>query len=142
VKVHIRFRFTRRSVASTIAGVGLAFASAGCGDDGDSVSTTESSGPSASLTSAAITETDLVVTDCDNDLASGIVLEAIKGSFLLQVDAPAGTGSISYTTGGEEDVGMEGTVDSVTLEGDGSFTVEGSWDGGEAYTLTGSCAGP
>ena len=122
----------------TIAAVGLAFAAAGCGDDGDSASTTE---PTASLTSAAITETDLVVTDCDNDLASGIVLEAIKGSFLLQVDAPGGTGSISYTTGGEEDVGMEGTVDSVTLNEDGSFTVEGSWDGGEAYTLTGSCTG-
>ena len=105
------------------------FAAVGCGDDGDSASTTE---PTASLTSDAITETDLVVTDCDDDLASGIVLEAIKGSFLLQVDAPAGTGSISYTTGGEEDVGMEGTVDSVTLEDDGSFTVEASWDGGEA----------
>ena len=79
-----------------IAAIGLAFAAVGCGDDGDSASTTE---PTASLTSAAITETDLVVTDCDNDLASGIVLEAIKGSFLLQVDAPGGTGSISYTTG-------------------------------------------
>ena len=96
---------------------------------------------SVTETSATITQTDLVVTDCDNDLASGIALEAIKGSFLLQVDAPDGTGSISYTTGGEEDVGTEGTVDSVTLEDDGSFTVEGSWDGGEAYTLTGSCAG-
>ena len=55
---------------------------------------------------------------------------------------PSGAGSISYTTGGEEDVGMEGTVDSVTLNEDGSFTIEGSWDGGEAYTLTGSCTGP
>ena len=131
-------RLTRRWLALTIAAVGLVFAAVGCGDDGDSASTTE---PTASLTSDAITETDLVVTDCDDDLASGIVLEAIQGSFLLQVDAPAGTGSISYTTGGEEDVGMEGTVDSVTLEDDGSFTVEGSWDGGEAYTLTGSCSG-
>ena len=128
----------RAYLASTIAAAGLAFAAAGCGDDGDSASTAE---PTASLTSATITQTDLVVTDCDNDLASGIALEAIKGSFLLQVDAPDGTGSISYTTGGEEDVGTEGTVDSVTLEEDGSFTVEGSWDGGEAYTLTGSCAG-
>jgi len=59
---------------------------------------------------------------------------------MLQVDAPGGTGSISYTTGGEEDVGAEGTVDSVTLEDDGTFMVEGSWDGGEAYTLTGSCS--
>ena len=77
----------RTSVASTIAAVGLAFAAVGCGDDGDSASTTESSGtgPTASLTSAAVTETDLVVTDCDDDLASGVVLEAIKGSFLLQV---------------------------------------------------------
>ena len=98
-------RLTRRWLALTIAAVGLAFAAVGCGDDGDSASTTE---PTASLTSDAITETDLVVTDCDDDLASGIVLEAIQGSFLLQVDAPAGTGSISYTTGGEEDVGMEG----------------------------------
>ena len=130
-------RLTRRWLALTIAAVGLVFAAVGCGDDGDSASTTE---PTASLTSDAITETDLVVTDCDDDLASGIVLEAIQGSFLLQVDAPAGTGSISYTTGGEEDVGMEGTVDSVALEDDGSFTVEGSWDGGEAYTLTGSCS--
>ena len=65
---------------------------------------------------------------------------AYKGSFLLQVDAPGGTGTISYT-GGEEDAEMQGSVDSVTVEEDGRFTVEGSWDGGEAYTLTGSCAG-
>ncbi len=41
-------------------------------------------------------------------------------------------------TGGELDnAEIQGSVDSVTVEEDGSFTVNGSWDGGEAYTLTG-----
>jgi hypothetical protein len=132
--VHIRGHFHARSVASTIAAAGLAFASVGCGDDDDSASTTE---PTASLTSAAITVNDLEVTDCDTEGASDIVLEATSGGFLLQVDAPGGTGSIMYTGGELENEEIQGSVDSVTVEEDGSFTVEGSWQGGEAYTLTG-----
>ena len=54
-----------------------------------------------------------------------------------RVDAPGGTGTISYTGGELEDDEIQGSVDSVTVEEDGSFTVEGSWDGGEAFTLTG-----
>ena len=70
------------------------------------------------------------------------MLEAIKGAFMLQVDAPGGTGSISYTTGGEANLGVQGSVDSVTVEEDRELHgrgVVGGW--GEAYTLTGSCAG-
>ena len=81
--------------------------------------------------------TDLDVNKCDAEGGSDIVLEATKGSFLLQVDAPGGTGTISYTGGEEDAAEIQGSVDSVTVEEDGSFTVEGSWQGGEAYTLTG-----
>jgi hypothetical protein len=132
--MHIRAHLHARSVAPTIAAIGLAFASVGCGDD-DSSSTTE---PTASLTSTAIDVADLDVTNCESEGGSDVVLEAVKGGFALQVDAPGGTGTINYT-GGEEDADvMQGSVDSVTVEEDGSFTVEGSWEGGEAYTLTGS----
>jgi hypothetical protein len=131
--VHLRGHFHARSVASTIAAVGLAFALAGCGDD-NAASTAD---PTASLTSGTITVTDLDVTNCDTEGGSDIVLEATKGSFLLQVDAPGGTGTISYTGGELETDEIQGSVDSVAVEEDGSFTVEGSWEGGEAYTLTG-----
>ena len=127
--MHTRGHFP---VASTIVAVGLAFASVGCGGDDDSASTT------ASLTSDAITVTDLDVTNCDIEGGPGIVLEATKDSFLLQVDAPGGgTGTINYTGGEEDTDALHGSVDRVDVKEDGSFTVEGSWYGHGAYTLTG-----
>jgi hypothetical protein len=121
-----------------IVAVGLAFALVGCGDD-DSASSTD---PTASLTSATITVSDLDVTTCDTEGGSDIVLEAITGSSVLQVDAPSGTGTITYTSE-EGDTETKGSVSSVTVEEDGSFKLEGSWEDGEALTLTGttgSCA--
>lgn len=135
----LRGHFHARSCASAIAAVGLVFVLVGCSGD-DSASTAE---PTASLASSTITVTDLDVTNCDTEGGSDIALEATKGGFLLQVDAPGGTGTISYTGGEQENDEIQGSVDSVAVEEDGSFTVEGSWEGGDAYSLTGltgSCA--
>ena len=53
------------------------------------------------------------MSNCENDGASDIALEATEGSLLLQVDAPSGTGTISLM-GGEQNYERQGSVDSVT----------------------------
>lgn len=143
----------RRSAVALLLVTGVACAGvlAGCGGDEGSESaatqetTTEESGSTTGADATASLEgsimAEFTVTSCTNEGETDLVLEAERDSYTLSVDAPDGTGTITYTGGDEEDGADEsGAVSSVTVGDAGDFTVEGTWDSdGEAFTLTGNC---
>lgn len=111
------------------------------GEESEGAGSEEASGPTASLTGDLVSK-DFTVTSCENQGETDLVLQATADAFTLSVDAPDGTGTITYTGGDEQDgVDLSGAVSSVVVGDAGNFTVEGTWDSGEAFTLTGSCAG-
>jgi hypothetical protein len=111
------------------------------GEESEGAGSEEASGPTVALTGDLVSK-DFTVTSCVNEGEADLVLEATADAFALSVDAPDGTGTIAYTGGDEEDgADLSGAVSSVVVGDAGDFTVEGTWDSGEAFTLTGSCAG-
>jgi hypothetical protein len=127
----------------------IALIAAGCGGDDNSTTAADTTTEQAStamvtLTSPSFDTLEFEITECTNEGESDLVMSAEReGGFVLQVDAPDGTGTVSYTGGSEEDgVDASGAVTSVTVGDAGDFTVEGTWDAsGDALTLEGSCAG-
>jgi peptidoglycan hydrolase-like protein with peptidoglycan-binding domain len=120
------------------------------GDDGGSGNAASSdsgsgdagpgSGPDAMLAGELVSR-DFIVESCENQGETDIVLVAKGDAFVLNVNAPDGSGTIAYSGGDEQDgIELAGGVASVTVGDDGTFTVEGAWESGEAFTLTGSCA--
>lgn len=77
---------------------------------------------------------DIVVTSCENQGETDLILEATAEPFALKVDAD-GSGTITYAGGDEQDgVDVTGTVSSIVVSDAGDFTVEGTGDSGESFT--------
>jgi hypothetical protein len=111
------------------------------GEESEGDGSENAAGPTASLSGDLVSQ-DFTVTSCENQGEADLVLEATADAFALSVDAPDGTGTIAYTGGNEGDaIDLSGAVSSVVVGDAGDFTVEGAWDSGEVFTLTGSCAG-
>jgi hypothetical protein len=148
-------RTRRRTITGALALVALVITlvGTGCGGDDESSTTTdttateattETSSAAVTLTSPSFDTLEFEITECTNEGETDLVLSAERdGGFVLEVDAPDGTGTVSYTGGSEEDgVDASGTVTSVTVGDAGDFTVEGTWDdSSDEVTLEGSCAG-
>ncbi len=108
--------------------------------------TTGGDGPLATLSSANYGPKDFTIASCTNAGESDLVLAGQADNITIQVNAPDGTGTLGVDGGTEGDgITLNGTVESVTVGDDGSFTVTGTFgepnNVGETFTLTGSCAG-
>lgn len=86
---------------------------------------------------------DFAVSSCTNPGETTVSLTAEADGIVLQVDATDGVGTLFISGGDEQDgVDLAGTVTSVAVGDAGDLTIEGTFDsdGGEAFTVTGSCA--
>lgn len=124
-----------------------------CTDTGGSDDAAASSGgTAASLESDGCGPKDFTIGSCANEGENDIVLTAQADGLTLEVSAlegfgePGGTATLAVSGGGETDgITLNGTVRTVVIGDDGTFTVLGVFtepnNAGEDFTLTGSCSG-
>lgn len=99
----------------------------------------------ASLSSASYGPQTFTLGSCSlNADVSNLSLRGEVNNLTLGADASDGAGTLGVSGGTESDgITLNGTIDSVSIDADRSFTASGTFDEpnlvGESFTLTGSC---
>ena len=141
-------RVTRWAAPAAILAVALAAGGCGGGDGSASQAATtavtvtdQSPGSAGTLTiSGGPRAGSYGVTFCIADGGSNLTLSASGNDQKVDVEASGGSGSLLVANTANTEL-TNGTVDVLTVTGDGSITASGTYTDGTTFALKGTCTG-